>query len=515
MYLLSVKQMQEMDRQTIQELGVPGVVLMENAGAGCVRHIIDTYGNLADKTVVVVCGSGNNGGDGFVIARHLINRSIRVKIFLLSSPNKYKGDAAINYRILENMGVKFIELQNHNLKAFNMDLAHAGLVVDAILGTGLNSDVRGIYQTVIERINQSRCPIMAVDIPSGLHGDKGEPMGLAIKANSTVTFAFPKQGHFLYPGPDYTGTLQVIDISIPSQLAGSMGVKGQVLTEKRIRQIFKPRPQNSHKGTYGHLLVLAGSAGKTGAAVMAATSALKTGCGLVTVLTSERARELIGSTRMEIMTEILVKSEEEPVEEFHFQKLLELTRGKQAILIGPGMIKNPGMEKLLKRLVKEVDLPMVIDADGLNLLAEDPHCLKKSPAARIVTPHPGEMSRLTGKAVRYIQNHRLEISQNFAADYDVVTILKGAHSIIAEPDGQFSINTSGNPGMATAGMGDVHAGILGSLLAQGVQPGPAAWSATYIHGRAADLAAEKTGLASLMAADVIEQISTLFNQWGI
>lgn len=507
MKLVTASEMRQLDRLAIEEYGIPGMVLMENAGRGLVSRMVHAWGPVAGRKYVVFCGKGNNGGDGLVIARHLYNMGAKVSVRLFS--DEMKGDAGANLAVAGKMGLD-IKGVSGSLRQERSAVAHADAVVDAIFGTGLASDVKKPYSRVIEMINACARRVVSVDMPSGVDSDKGRIMGVAVRADMTVTFGLPKRGLYLYPGAQMAGEVHVADIGIPRQALENAPVMAGLLTGKRVSGLVPRREQDSHKGTFGHLFVLAGSAGKTGAAVLAARAALRAGAGLVTVGVPESLNDVFEEKLTEAMTVPLPETRERTLAPEALGRVIEELEGKTALVAGPGISTSPGTAKLLSELLPRVDIPMLIDADGLNILAMDDEPLRKAKAPAVLTPHPGEMGRLLGILARDVQADRPSAACELAAAYRTPVVLKGARTLIAFPSGEFYINPTGNPGMATAGTGDVLSGVVGSFMAQGLSPEDATALGVYLHGMAGDLAAADKGHAGLIAGDIVDAIPGSF-----
>lgn len=507
MYLVTASEMQAMDRRTIETFGLPGRLLMENAGRGAAQVLLQTFTGLTEKKVAIIAGRGNNGGDGFVIARCLLQKGVTVRVYLLAESKTIKGDAAANLKLLKPLGIPVDEIPDSN--AFikcKTAMRHQNIWVDAILGTGLKSDVDGYFREIIDFINAQNRPVFSVDIPSGLDSDSGHPRGACIRAHTTATFGFAKIGHMLFPGASYTGRLQIVDIGIPDHIVAEVGPSQYLLTTEMIQDRFAPRSPGAHKGTTGHLLVVAGSPGKTGAAAMAAMAAMRTGAGLVTLGVPASLNPVLETQVLEAMTIALPETVDAMFAEAAFDRIQDLLSGKQCLVFGPGVGISPEIESLLRRMLPILNVPMVIDADGLNNLAADIDMLKTANAPIILTPHPGEMARLMGASVPQIQTDRLTCAREFARKYNLHVVLKGARTVIAHPDGKVYINPTGNAGMASGGMGDVLTGVIGGLLAQGYAPEAATHMGVYLHGAAADRLAEQIGPIGFLASDVINAI---------
>ena len=512
MKLVTAAEMRELDRQTIEDIGVPSVVLMENAGRSTYQVIRREFPDLTGP-VVVLAGPGNNGGDGLVVARYLANDGFPVTVFFLASREKVRGDARVNLNILEAMGLEVEEvLGEDQLSSVVHRMSRAELIVDALLGTGLNSSVRGLMAQLIAKINQARAPILAVDIPSGLSADSGEPLGSAVEAEVTVTYGFPKLGQIVPPGRDYVGRLWQVDISIPPVL--TQNIKTELAEASEMHRLLPPRPFASHKGTFGHLVVVAGSEGKTGAAALAAEAGLRAGAGLVTAAVPASLNDILEGKLTEAMTLSLPEGAAHRALGQEALSLLHIfLLDKTAVALGPGLGTHPETQELMRVLAKDCPLPMVIDADGVNALAGQLEVVKVSKGPRILTPHPGEMGRILGIPSKEVQSQRLEVARNFATAQGVWVVLKGAQTLVAAPDGRLSLNPTGNPMLASGGTGDVLTGLIGGFLAQGLSPWDAARLGVYLHGLAADYLEEVIGLRGHIAGDLLTCFSELLSEF--
>lgn len=508
MYLVTASEMQEMDRKTIEEFGLPGRVLMENAGKGATQIFLRQFDYLSNRKVGVLAGRGNNGGDGFVIARYLAQKGVGVTVFLLAHRSHVKGDAAENLKLLTPLDISVIELpdQKSFSKPIKINILHQDILIDAILGTGLKSDVKGYFKKIIEFVNGLNKPVFSVDIPSGLNSDTGQPCGVCIRAHTTATFAYPKTGHVLYPGADYSGNLELVDIGIPPHVAEEVSPGQHLLTPELIRTYIQPRPSDAHKGNAGHLLVIAGSEGKTGAAAMTAVSAMRVGAGLVTLGIPRSLNRVLETQLVEVMTCPLPETETGVLDESSFDTIQGLLSGKKCLAIGPGLGTSIGTGKLIYKILRQSPITIVIDADGLNHLAEHIEMLKDIGPSVILTPHPGEMARLMQISVSAIQIDRINCARSFATKFNVHVVLKGAKTVIAHPDGRVFINPTGNPGMASGGMGDVLTGMIGGFVAQGYPTESATHLAVFIHGSAGDFLAKKNGPIGYLATDVMKAL---------
>lgn len=504
MKVVKAKEMQEMDRKTIESYGIPGVVLMENAGLGATKYLLKEVKDIKQKKVTVIAGSGNNGGDGFVIARYLINRGIPVKVYLLAPKDKVKGDAKFNLDLLSPIGVDVIEILNaSDLNRHRGAILHSDLIVDAIFGTGLNADVRGHYKDVIDFINRSGKEVFSVDMPSGLNSDTGQICGVCVEANLTATFGFAKSGHFIYPGATLTGKLNVVEIGIPNFIVDNVNPAIRVIKKKRIGIILKNRDKEAHKGTTGHLLVIGGSKGKTGAPVMTSKAAGRSGAGLITTMVPESLTDFVDTSFIEGMTAGL--PEKDGFIDGYDKTIDKFFEGKRCVAIGPGLGASKESTRLVEGVIKGADLPIVIDADGINSICKNLSILNEKRDDIVLTPHPGEMSNLLGVPAKEIQKNRIEYALSFAVKYKVFLVLKGAATIVATPYGRVFINSTGNEGMATGGMGDVLTGMIAGFITQGYDITDAVVTGVYMHGAVADTIYRDKPFGYL-ATDIIEGI---------
>lgn len=511
MKIVTAAQMQALDRRTIQVAGIPGVTLMERAGAGVVTALEQTCGSPSGKTITIFCGKGNNGGDGFVIARLLKRKRSKVTVCLLASPRDLRGDAKTMYqRFVKSAGTAAVQSQPTGSRVRHL-VSRSDFIVDALLGTGISSPVSDHYQMAIEIMNDFQRPIIAVDLPSGIHADSGMVLGQAVRADLTVSFGYPKIGAFLGSAIDYVGKLRIVDIGIPPEYIDTMKIQTELLTGDMIRQWIPARPRSSHKGTFGHLGIIAGSTGKSGAAALSAKAALRSGTGLVTIATPVSLNSIMETLTLEAMTVPMPQTAEGSLSQKAAKPLQAFAQERTAIAIGPGLSTHTETLELVRSLVAKFDRPMVIDADALNALAGHTSILKTCRKTPILTPHPGEMARLLGKGTAHeVNQDRLGIARQFAHDHQCVLVLKGAHTLIANPDGDITISPMGNPGMASAGMGDVLTGMIGGFLAQGLPPWEAAQAGVFLHGMAGDRGARQYGQIGLVASDVIDSIPGAF-----
>jgi ADP-dependent NAD(P)H-hydrate dehydratase / NAD(P)H-hydrate epimerase len=512
--VLTAAEMRDADRRTIEEIGLPGAVLMENAGSAVARVIEERF--PAARRPFILCGKGNNGGDGFVAARRLMAR--HPVTVLLGSRADVRGDALLHLGVLERSGGQVQETPDAASWASTFGhAAESDVIVDALLGTGLRQEPTGLAARAIADVaawSRARgTPVVAVDVPSGLPSDSGEVGWPTVEAAVTVTFAAAKYGHVLPPACDRVGELLVADIGIP---ASALHPRLWLLEPADVWAVYPPRPASAHKGTFGHVLVVAGSIGKTGAAVLSAGAALVAGAGLVTVATAEPAVPLVAQARAELMTEALPVSASGGLDREAVARALALAKERDAVVLGPGLGQHHSTQEFVREFVRRCPSPMVVDADGLNALAggrERPERIRRE-APTVLTPHPGEMARLSGASTQEVQRRRLEAARALSLETGAVVVLKGQRTIVANPDGRAAVNPTGNPGLATGGTGDVLAGIVGALLARGSEPWPAACAAVHLHGSAGDRARERRGEESLLAGDLLDAIPEVLPRGG-
>ena len=498
--LLTSSQMASVDRRAIDG-GAAGIDLMEAAGRGAAQVVEDLLGGFQNRRLVVLCGKGNNGGDGFVIARRAAQRGATVQVFLATSASEIKGDAKTN---LDRLPANIAQSVDR-IATVQDALARADAAVDALLGTGTRGIARGIYADLIHALDRAKCPVVAVDVPSGLNADTGEIDGPCASATCTVTFAQPRIGHFFYPGRGRCGQLHLIDIGIPASALKRERVRTFLIDNRHCARGLPQRSPDAHKGDCGRVYILAGSVGLTGAAALSARAALKGGAGLVTIGTPQSLNDILEIKIAEAMTH--------PLPEVKRMRCLSLrARGEirrgfrraDGVAIGPGLGTHRETVELIRRLVRDLVCPAVIDADALNALAGDVDALRACEVPVVLTPHVGEFARLTQRSIAEIRRNPIAIAAEFAGQVRATIALKGAPTVVATPTGETHINPTGNAGMATGGTGDALTGLIAALIAQGLDVSTAACTAVYLHGCAGDIAAEKTGEMSLIASDIID-----------
>ncbi len=531
--LVDAKTMRALDRKTIKDYGIKGLVLMENAGRGLAEVVAELLDDELEASgrarVSIICGKGNNGGDGFVAARHLRNGGYEVEVFTVAPVAALKGDAGTNARIWEKMGGSCFKVSSaKEIEDSLSRLRHSAVVVDALFGTGLSSELKGVSRALVEVINSLSAVVVSVDIPSGLDATTGKVMGEAVMADLTVTMAYPKLGFFLYPGKDYTGEIDVVDIGMPPEVAADVMIDNYLIDDVLVSELLSSilwRTEDTHKGNYGHLLVAGGSTGKSGAVVMAASSAMRVGAGLVSVAVPEGLLDIVEVKATEVMT---IPLSEEPssigrgsvMSGVAVGELAGELEGKSALVLGPGLGRvQAGFADALKGLLAycaQEGIAILIDADALNALEGRLSILKHASdngAEIVITPHPGEAATLLGISVMEVQEDRMRSAGQLRKKTGAVVVLKGASTIVSTEEGSF-INPTGNPGMASAGMGDVLAGIIGGMMAQGMAVVDASVVGVYLHGMAGDIAAERIGEAGLVATDLIEEAPLLIKSFA-
>jgi len=516
MKIVTAAQMQRIDRLTTERYGVPSLTLMENAGRGVVEFLLARFAPLERHRIVILCGKGNNGGDGLVVARLLREKGLTPHVLLLADPQTLHGDAAANYQRLAASGEPEVIPSEAAWQAAKSRLADATLIVDGLLGTGLCKPLEGFLAELVRDVNAGfpAARVVAIDLPSGMSADQGELIGECMRADASVTFTAPKVAHAFPPACERVGEWVVKPIGTPPEAFEQDPELYLNLTcREDVAWIAQPRQLGSHKGTYGHVLLLAGSVGKTGAAALAAEAALRAGAGLVTVATAQSALPIVASLGREFMTEPLPETDQGTISlrALDYGRLDKLTEGKTVLAVGPGLGTVAETAELVRTVVNKYPLPLVLDADGLSAFAGCMSTLRTSvrpPGATVMTPHPGEMARLTGLKTAEIQARRVEVAREFSRKYALNLVLKGYKTLTAAPDGQVWVNPTGNPGMATGGTGDVLTGLLAGLLAQySARPLTAVVAAgVYLHGLAGDLAARNLGQPSMIAGDLLASV---------
>ncbi len=523
MKILNVEQMTEVDRLSTEKCGIPSLLLMENAGMNLFRALRQTFReHLSAQRILILCGKGNNGGDGLVLARQLVQRGMEPRVVLLGRRQEVKGDAAANLNIFLESGQPVQEVDSLEAwRGIQPEMARADVIVDALLGTGLGKPLRDLYAEAVRSINQNRAFVLAVDIPTGMFSDSLEPSPLSVQADLTVTFTAPKIAHVFNPDQAAMGRVIVAPIGSPEWLMDRPEYYLQLLEPEELSELLTDRPLDTHKGALGKVAVIGGSRGKAGAAALAASAALHAGSGLVTALVPRGAQGLVASFLPDIMTEGLPETDSGGFNREAASPVLEILAHMNAAALGPGLGTHPESFDFVRELVTHSPVPLVLDADALNALAQDPSKIRNDKGQPLVlTPHPGEFGRLIGRRTSELLPDRIRLSRNFARQHGVWLVLKGFRSLIAEPGGQVYVCDRGNPGMATGGMGDVLSGVLlrhlGELDARGWNlPEEVTWPVAlgvYLHSAAGDLAEEDLGPESLTASALIEYLGEAARQ---
>jgi hydroxyethylthiazole kinase-like uncharacterized protein yjeF len=543
MKLVTSSQMRNIDKKTIEGIGIPGLQLMEKAGKGVALAAKEMLGEAKNKRVVIFCGRGNNGGDGFVVGRYLSEWGAQVEFYLTADRGEVRGDAKTNLEKAEKMGLPITEiLQKEEIPS----KIEADLIVDALFGTGFSGEITDYVKDIVELINDSCAPVLSVDIPSGLHADTGQFSGPCIKAKRTVTMALPKIGHFFFPGKETSGKVSVVDIGVPPHVVEEENINLNLITEDEVKKMLPGRPGDAYKGTCGRVVLIAGSTGMTGAASLTSLSSLRAGAGMAILGIPQTLNAILETKLTEVMTKPLPDVRKKGALALRgLGQIKELLKWGDCCAIGPGLGQHFETIELVRRLVSKISMPTVIDADGLNALAKDVSILKECQAPLILTPHIGELSRLNGVPIEDIEEDRIKHASDFAQEYKCVLVFKGAPTIISEPGGQTYVNPTGNAGMASAGSGDVLTGIIVGLLAQmlilrkvenpALRPAQggerlvlsevegsrttegggediqrimidSACAGVYVHGLTGDLAREEKGEMGMIAGDMMDEI---------
>ncbi len=507
MRVLNAKQMRAVDRQTIDDLGLPSIVLMENAGRQVVAAMESLVDDLASRRVAVLCGTGNNGGDGFVVARTLQQRGVEVAVYVVGALGDVRGDARQNLDVIGRLGLSIIELADAQAwELHGSQVTGAEVIVDAIVGTGLSRALTGLHETVVADVNASAATVVAIDLPSGLSADTSELIGPVLEADLTVTLAAPKVPLVLPPAEHVAGDVVIADIGIPLEAVAQVeGPRLHLLTRDSVRALVHPRGPDVHKGDCGHVLIVAGSRGKTGAAVLAARGALRSGAGLVTVATPAGCQPVVASLGVEFMTAALDDTGDGVCDLPAVDQVLALEA--DVVAIGPGLGTGPAVGAFVRDVIARCEQPLVVDADALNACAGDPGVLRgRDGRPVIVTPHPGEMARLLGCTVADVQANRVGLATELATTHQLYVVLKGYRTVIATPGGVVYVNPTGSPGMATGGTGDVLTGMVAAWLGQLLDAEAACQVAVYVHGAAGELSDADEGEVSMTAGDLVAHI---------
>ncbi len=512
MQVLTGTQMKELDSQAIQNYGIPSLILMENAGRSIAEHLANRLLELEGRRVCLVCGKGNNGGDGLVVARQLLRLGAEVSCVVLSTPESLSAETATQASILAASGTPLRYLsRSSELPALEVALANSELVIDALLGIGVSGAPRGLYQPAIELINARDAFTVSVDLPSGLEADSGQVSGVCVKADLTVTLELPKLGLLLYPGRGYVGELLLGEVGYPAKLKAEYASGLEQIERGWVAERLPRRRPDSHKGSYGHVLVLAGSRGLSGAAILAAEAAERSGAGLVYLGYPESLGPVIEGRLIEAVKRALPESEGAFCAAAAEAALALIEADDiDVVALGPGLSRRPAAQAFVRQLLPQLDRPLVLDADGLNLIsplgAQQASLLRARRAPTVLTPHPGEFARLSGLSVAQIEADRVGRARQFAKEYGVTLVLKGVPTVTALPSGKILINSTGNSGLSSGGSGDVLTGLIAGLIAQGMAPEEAAPAGVYLHGALAERLKERLGERGMIAGDLVRTI---------
>ena len=499
MKVSTVAQMRNLDKSAMEEFGISGDLLMENAGQAVYFVILNEFG-IKNKGFVVFCGSGNNGGDGFVVARKIHSNGGQARVFLLDDESKLKGIAKRNFEIAAKLPIEISKV--NSTESIKSTVLHSDAVIDAMFGTGLDREVGGIYKDVIQLINESQKPVFSVDIPSGINGDTGEVMGIAVEADYTVTFGLPKLGNMLYPGYEHCGKLYVSHISFPPSHYNTDTIKVEINNPIELPS----RAMDAHKGDFGEVLFIAGASSYLGAPYFSALSFLKAGGGYSRLATPLSISSFLANKGSEIVFSPQKETSSGSIALENKDRLLELSQGVDMVVMGPGISLNEETQELVRELALEIEKPLLIDGDGITAMSKDTEIIKRRKSETILTPHLGEMSRITKREISEINKNKVEVLQETAKELNATIVLKGAHSLIGYPDETVYINLSGNPGMATAGSGDVLTGTIAAMFGLGLSLEDAVRIGVFMHGLAGDLAAKDKGEDGITAQDIMDYL---------
>ncbi len=497
MKISSVEEMHGLDKRAIEEFGIEGILLMENAG-GAVSDVIMREVGVTGKKFLIFCGSGNNGGDGLVVARKLHSNGGEPRIILMSEPEKFGGIASTNFDIVKSLPVEVTPFEDD--RVLLECLEECDVIVDALLGTGISGEVRGTYEEAIKLINRSGKPVFSVDIPSGINGNSGQVMGTAIDAHCTVTFGLPKQGNILYPGFERGGKLYVTHISFPPSMYDRIAVEVSQPVQ------LPKRDEAGHKGTFGEVLFIAGAASYLGAPYFSALSFLKAGGGYSRLATPASISSFLANKGSEIVFLPMEETGGGSISFSNLDHLLEVSEAMDMVVLGPGLSLNEESQKLARELAARIDRPLLIDGDGITAISKDLQTIRDREAPTVITPHPGEMTRISGKEKTDIMEDRIGILRDLTEDLGSTIVLKEAHSLVGHPDGRVFVNMSGNPGMATAGSGDVLTGTVAAMYGLGLDLETSVQMGVFVHGLSGDLAAEDKGEDGMTAQDILDHL---------
>lgn len=513
MKILTQQEMRRLEAIAIEDYQMTSRLLMENAGRSIFDFIKDLNQNFSK--VIILCGLGNNGGDGFVLARQLLNKDIPFELFIIGDADKIKGDSLLNLEILKKLDIDVNTIEDkYKIRSLEQIIDKNDLIIDAILGIGIKGPVRELVSEVIEVMNSSNNMVVSVDLPSGVDSDTATIENIAVKADATITLGLPKFGNILFPGANYNGNLTIGHVGISPKIADVIESKTFIITKKMIRQYIPKRIADSHKGTYGKASVVAGSRGLSGAAILTCLAALNSGVGIIELFIPESIDLIISTKVVEIITKPLKETPNGLLDLSSINTVVTGIKASDVVAIGPGCGNSNELFELVKQVIKNSEVPLVIDADGLNALAKNIEVLsdEERKSAIVLTPHLGEMSRLINRPIEEIKKDKINIVKNFSRQYNVILVLKGARTIVGLPNGEIYININGNSGMSTAGSGDILTGLIASLIAQGVGPDKAALLGVFIHGYSGDLVANDKGEYGMLSEDIVKSIGQVFKE---
>ena len=515
MKVVTSSEMRQIDTYTIEQIGIPGIILMENAAIRIVQIIANDIGNLVSKNIVVFAGKGNNGGDALAVSRHLYNLGANVLVVLVAEKDLIKEEAKINLNIVKNIGIKFVLVNDESYnKEIEASLYLADVIVDGLLEIGIKGEVNNLLSGIINLINKVGKYVISIDIPSGINGDTGKVCGKCIIASKTAALGLPKIGVLVGEGAKFTGEIEIVDIGIPNHVIQEQDVSVHIITREEIMHVMPIHLPFSHKGDHGKVLVIAGSTGLTGAATLTSRAAIRSGAGLVTLGIPSSLNAIMEAKLTEIMTLPLADDGRGYLSAKCIEHLESWIEKCSVVAIGPGLGCNEEITKVVSWLVEHSTKPLVIDADGINSLSENIDILNKARSPIVLTPHLGEMSKLTNLSIETIHQDKVSIIKEYSEKWNCTIVLKDWRTLVGAPNGKVIINTTGNAGMATGGSGDVLTGIIASFVAQGLSPEWAAISAVYIHGKAGDLSAGEKGQIGMIAGDIVENIPHALKEVG-
>lgn len=503
MKIVTSREMREIDRKTIEEFNIDGRILMERAGISVVMALEEEIGSLKNLSFLIFCGSGNNGGDGFVVARSLHEYTDKVRVILLGKSEKMSEETFSNYLALKKMGVEVLNVvSTEDFEIVKRSLETSDIVIDAMLGIGLSGALRGNILQIVELINKSGNYVVSVDVPTGVDSDNGRVYNTAIKANVTVTFGLPKLGLFIYPARNYVGKLKIASIGIPLNLRKSNTIKRELITKDVVKNLIPPRPSWGHKGTFGKVLIVSGSKKYTGAPILVSLGALRSGCGLVYTAVPEPFNTIVTTKLPEVVCQP-IKTERGFFDKNSISQVLEVENKVDAVVVGPGLSVENETVDFIEELLSRINRPVLLDADALNIISKTSKDSLRKLSNAIITPHLGEFSRIVGKSITEISENLIETAEDFAKEYKITLLLKGATTVITNGEKTF-LNVTGNTGLAKGGSGDVLSGIIGSFMAQGLSPLEAAICGVYLHGLSAEIYSKENSERSMIAEEIAD-----------